>query len=337
MDGFEDDLDQARRLRGRSLRGLSQLRIGARGDLELDPHDGLVPPSLVQGKELAEQVGGRLQPAFGAESFTVEIGEQGLRASEDAIAEPIGDCLERKGHHLLARTEEVTHGTDREPCTVGDIGQRDVREAPVAEHREQRVSDHFATVLGINDLWHGSLYSMNVLALFSMNTLTQFWPLLIVVPLVVLVVRRIRGEPLDLKDAMVTPIVLLAIGTHMIIQVAPTAIDLAWLAGLSVISLAFGVARSVTIVIERRGDEFVQRYQWTTFALLLTSLAVGAVLGLLAQHFGMHEEARPLTFTIGLGLGGEGAVTLIRAAQRGIEMPWKTLGHELRDRVVDRS
>lgn len=169
-----------------------------------------------------------------------------------------------------------------------------------------------------------------------MDTLLQFWPLLIVVLLVVLVVRRIRGEPLDLKDAAVTPLVLLAIGTHMIIQTQPTAVDFAWLAGLSVVSLGFGAARSATIVIERRADGFVQRYRWRTFALLVASLVIGAALGQLAQLLGMHEEARPLVFTIGVGLAGEGVITLIRAARRGIEMPWKTLGDDVRERLMDR-
>ncbi len=170
-----------------------------------------------------------------------------------------------------------------------------------------------------------------------MDTLIQFWPLLIVALLVVLVVRRIRGEPLDLKDAAATPLVLLTIGTHMIVQAGPSPVDLAWLAGLSIVSLAFGAARSATIVIERRGDGFVQRYRWTTFALLVASLLVGAALGQLAQQLGMHEAARPLIFTIGVGLAGEGVITLIRAARRGVEMPWKTLGHDLRDRLLDRS
>lgn len=170
-----------------------------------------------------------------------------------------------------------------------------------------------------------------------MDMLIRWWPLLIVVLLVILVVRRIRGEPLDLKDAAVTPLILLAIGTHTIVQVGPTTVDLVWLTGLSVVSLGFGAARSATIVIERRGEGFVQRYRWTTFALLVTSLLVGAALGMLAEHFGMHDQARPLVFTIGVGLAGEGAITLIRAARRGIEMPWKGLARTLRGRLLDRS
>lgn len=170
-----------------------------------------------------------------------------------------------------------------------------------------------------------------------MNTLIQWWPLLVVVALVAVVVRRTRGEPLDLKDAAVTPLVLLAIGTYTISQVNPTRIDLAWLTALSAVSLGFGAARSTTVVIERRGQGYVQRYRWTTFALLAASLVVGAGLGLLAQRFGMHEAARPLTFTIGVGLAGEGAITLIRAAKRGIEMPWRNLGHDVREQPLDRN
>ena len=170
-----------------------------------------------------------------------------------------------------------------------------------------------------------------------MDALIQFWPSLVVVLLVVLVVRRTRGEPLDLKDAAVTPVVLLAIGAHMLVQFGPTGVDLVWLAALSAISLGFGAARSATIVIERRGDGYVQRYRWATFALLAASLVIGAGLGQLALHMGMHPEARPLVLTIGVGLAGEGVITLIRAARHGVEMPWGTVSRDLRDRLLDRS
>src|SRR5690625_2207980 len=155
-----------------------------------------------------------------------------------------------------------------------------------------------------------------------MDLLKNWWPLLAVVVLVVVVVRRIRGEPLDLKDALVTPVILLVIGGRAIADVELTTVDMVWLILLSLVSVCFGAARSATTVIERREDVFVQRYRWTTFVLLIASLVAGAVLGLLAQHLGMHEEARPLTFTIGVGLAGEGGITLIRAARRGAPMPW---------------
>lgn len=46
---------------------------------------------------------------------------------------------------------------------------------------------------------------------------------------------------------------------------------------------------------------------------------------MLAVRFGMHdmhEEARPLTLSLGLGPAGEGAITLLRANRRGVRMPW---------------
>lgn len=159
-----------------------------------------------------------------------------------------------------------------------------------------------------------------------MELLKTWWPVLVVVLLVVVVVRRIRGEPLDLKDATVLPVILLVIGGRAIAEVDLTTVDTVWLTFLSLVSLGFGAARSATTVIERREGVLFQRYRWTTFALLVASLVVGAVLGLLAQRFGMHEEARPLTFTIGLGLAGEGAITLLRAARMGAPMPWSQAG-----------
>lgn len=169
-----------------------------------------------------------------------------------------------------------------------------------------------------------------------MSLLNDWWPLLVIAVLIVVVVRRLRGEPLDLKDTVVAPLVLLAIGTKMIIDVSPTPIDLIWLAALSLVGIGFGAARAATIVIERRDGQLIQRYRWTTFALLVASLIVGAALGLVAQQFGMHEEAKPMTFTIGLGLAGEGMVTLLRAARRGAEMPWAGLAEDARERLRDR-
>lgn len=154
-----------------------------------------------------------------------------------------------------------------------------------------------------------------------MDMLKTWWPLLVVLVLVVVVVRRVRGEPLDLKDAVVSPLILLAIGTKTIVEAGPTAIDLVWLTGLSIVSLGFGMARAATTVIERRGAQLVQRYRWTTFALLVASLVAAGGLGLLAQRLGMHEDARPLTFSIGIGLAGEAAMTLLRAARRGAPLP----------------
>lgn len=77
----------------------------------------------------------------------------------------------------------------------------------------------------------------------------------------------------------------------------------------------------------------MQRYRWTTFLLLVGSLVASAVLGAVAQSLGMHEEARPLSFTIGLGLAGEAVITMIRAAKLGAPMPWANAPEELRERL----
>ncbi len=157
-----------------------------------------------------------------------------------------------------------------------------------------------------------------------MDMLNTWWPVAVAALVVIVVVRRIRGEPLDLKDALASPAILLFLGARAIVAAEPTMIDLAWLAGLSLVSLLFGAARSATTIIEQRDGVFFQRYRWKTFGLMGASLVVGAGLGMLAQQFGLHEEAKPLTFTIGVGLAGEGAITLVRAAQRGAAMPWSS-------------
>lgn len=148
-----------------------------------------------------------------------------------------------------------------------------------------------------------------------MDLLNNYWPVLAGILLAVVVVRRLRGEPLDLKDALASPAILLFLGLRGIAEAHPTSVDLAWLAALSVVSILFGAARSATTVIERRNDQLIQRYRWRTFGLMVGSLVASLGLGLLAQRMGMHEAARPLTFSIGIGLAGESAVTLLRAAR----------------------
>ena len=77
-----------------------------------------------------------------------------------------------------------------------------------------------------------------------MDLLKTWWPVLVLILLVVVVVRRIRGEPLDLKDAIAAPVVLLLIGGRSIAAMELTTVDAVWLVVLSVVSLSFGVARS---------------------------------------------------------------------------------------------
>lgn len=170
-----------------------------------------------------------------------------------------------------------------------------------------------------------------------MDMLNTWWPLLVVVLLVVVVVRRVRGEPLDLKDAIASPVIMIVLGVRALTEVEPTVVDVAWVIALSVVSIAFGAARSASTVIEWRGEVVIQRYRWTTFALLVASLVAGAGLGLLAQQFGMHAEARPLTLTIGVGLAGEGLITLVRGRKYGLPMPWTQLGRELGERDATHS
>src|SRR5690606_29466670 len=231
---LHNDLDHSRGLRRRASRGLGKALVRSRCRLELDPHDRLIAPNGIDGKELTKEVHDRLQPAFPAQTAIVELTQQGRCASGHAITNAVSNDVERETEQLLA-------------C------------------------------------------------------------------------RRPR-------DTALSPVILLAIGTRSLLEFDPSAIDLVWLTALSLISLGFGALRAASTVIERRGGQFIQRYRWTTFALMIASLVVCAGLGLLAQRFGMHEEARPLTFTIGIGLAGEGAITLIRAARKGAPVPWSSKG-----------
>jgi len=153
-----------------------------------------------------------------------------------------------------------------------------------------------------------------------MTTLNQWWPALVVVAVVVVVVRRFRGEPLDLKDAVVAPAVLLFLGGRTLVEIDLTPTDVLWLAITGLVGVATGAVRATTTRLTGPPHALVQHYTWHTLVVWVASLAASGGLGLVAGELGMHEEARPVTLSIGLSLLGEAAVTLWRAHRRGADV-----------------
>ncbi len=152
--------------------------------------------------------------------------------------------------------------------------------------------------------------------------LNQAGPFLVAGVIVVVLVRRMTGEPVDLKDVVASPAILLFLGVRDMADANLTAVDLGWIVGLSVVSVLFGAIRSTTTVFEHRQGRLFQLYRWRTLAWMVGSLVAGACLGWVAHHLGMHDGARPMTFSVGIGLAGEAVVTLLRAYRHGAAMPW---------------
>lgn len=140
----------------------------------------------------------------------------------------------------------------------------------------------------------------------------------ILVVVVVLVVRRLRGEPLVAREVFGAPLVLIAIGAYGLTKVGLTGLDALWLALGSAIGLGFGAVRAATTVLFERDRVLWLRYTPWTFAVWVGSVAVNFGLGVLATSAGMHEEARPMTLSIGVSLLGEALVVARQAKATGL-------------------
>ncbi|QQQ74852.1 DUF1453 domain-containing protein [Saccharothrix sp. 6-C] len=140
---------------------------------------------------------------------------------------------------------------------------------------------------------------------------------LIVVAVVAVVVKRFRGEPVNVRDLAVPPLVLLGIGVYGLREVELTAADWGWLVAGAVVGLALGVARGATIRLFARDGVPWQRYTPWTLLVWAGSAAVSLGLGLAASAAGAPADARPVTLSIGIGLLGEAipiGLRLLKAA-----------------------
>jgi hypothetical protein len=137
---------------------------------------------------------------------------------------------------------------------------------------------------------------------------------LIVVGVVAVIVKRTVGEPVDLRDLAVPPLVLLGIGVHALTQVHLGAVDVLWLVVGSLVGLAMGVLRGSSVLLFTADGVLRQRYTARTFGYWGLSLVVNLAVGYTA---GLYTDARPITLSIGVGLLGEALPVGLRALRVG--------------------
>ncbi|MEU7800414.1 DUF1453 domain-containing protein [Micromonospora arborensis] len=130
--------------------------------------------------------------------------------------------------------------------------------------------------------------------------------MIITIALIVIVAKRLIGEPLNGRDLWVPPVVLTAIGLYTLLNTDGLhAFDYAWLAGGSTLGLALGYLRgSFVAVYEKRGFLW-QRYRGRTFAAIAGTLVVMLGYSLLSGKLGMQSAARPIQLSIGISFIGE--------------------------------
>src|ERR1041384_8380301 len=113
---------------------------------------------------------------------------------------------------------------------------------------------------------------------------------LIAVGVVAVVVRRTRGEPLNLRDLAVPPLALLGIGGYALTKVHLDAVDVLWLAVGSLVGLAMGVLRGSSVHLFTRDGNLWQRYTPRTFGYWGLSLAINLAVGYTAS---LYTHTRP--------------------------------------------
>jgi hypothetical protein len=143
----------------------------------------------------------------------------------------------------------------------------------------------------------------------------MIWLMVIAMAVIVVVIRRAVGEPLDMRDLWVPPVVLTGIGIWILIRtegLSPR--DRAWLAGGSLLGIALGHLRGRFVVVFERSGRLWQRYEGRTFAAVAASLVVMLAFGAAATRCGMSSSARPVQLAIGLSFLGEAVAVTRRAA-----------------------
>ncbi|MFD8498374.1 DUF1453 domain-containing protein [Amycolatopsis sp. NPDC059657] len=146
-----------------------------------------------------------------------------------------------------------------------------------------------------------------------------FWSIAaIVVVVIVVIVKRLIGEPLNARDLVIPPLVLIGIGVWSLRKIELTGLDIAWLAGGSALGLGMGALRGTTLRLFAKDGVLWQRYTGWTFGVWVLSIAVNGGFGFLAVAGGMHTDARPMPLSIGISLLGEMVVVGLRALRTGV-------------------
>ncbi|MEU2853386.1 DUF1453 domain-containing protein [Streptomyces syringium] len=142
---------------------------------------------------------------------------------------------------------------------------------------------------------------------------------LITIVAIIVVIRRLRGEPLNARDLFGAPLVLTGLGIWALCEAdGLTGTDLVWVVAGSVLGIALGALRGATVQVFGKEGVLWQRYTGRTFLIALGSLLIMAGYGFLAARLGMHANARPVQLSIGVGFLGEALAVGFRGLASGI-------------------
>lgn len=141
---------------------------------------------------------------------------------------------------------------------------------------------------------------------------------IVIVAVAYVVIKRSIGEPLNVRDLVVPPLVLLVLGVRELAEVEGlTPTDLGWLVATLLVGAACGGARAGAIRLYLRDGVLWQRYTRRTFIIWPLSVLVSGGFGFLATAAGMSDDAKSVLLSIGVSLAGEGIVAGVRGLLAG--------------------
>ena len=138
-------------------------------------------------------------------------------------------------------------------------------------------------------------------------------------------VRRLLGEPVQVKRLLVLPAVLCLVGFAHLTKVPQTATSLVFLLVTAAAGALIGLGRGLTVEVSERDGVAFLRYTVPTVGLWVASIAVkfgaGFVLGAI-DPVAERASGSGLMLTLGLGVLVEGLVVLAKAARSGSRVDW---------------
>ncbi|MCC2274175.1 DUF1453 domain-containing protein [Streptomyces sp. ET3-23] len=142
---------------------------------------------------------------------------------------------------------------------------------------------------------------------------------IVAVLVIAVVIKRLIGEPVNVRDLFAAPVILTGIGVLTLVKMKDvTGTDLTWVTAGAVLGAALGALRGATVQLFDKQGVLWQRYTGRTFLAVIGSLLVMAGFGILAAKMGMHESARPIQLSLGVSFLGESLVVGRRGMTSGI-------------------
>jgi len=146
------------------------------------------------------------------------------------------------------------------------------------------------------------------------------WIVVAVAVLVLVIGRRLAGEPVQAMRVAVLPLVLAAVGLYQVAQ-APqlSAFDVGVVAVEGLVAVGLGLVRGSTIRVYVRDGHLWQKYTWATVGVWIGSIVVrfGMVGGAVLLGANRSVMQTAVLLTLGLTFAGEGAVIGLRGRTLG--------------------